>query len=550
MSDVYRTRPPMILRPGRQPEPVPQEIISTVIALASWAGGFGGLTLGGIGIGTIATGLVIGASYAIQAINAPKQGSGIGAAAGINSPETRGNIQQSAPIERWIYGRVRAGGAVFFVDDSKPPYLYLGLLLSGRQISGIRGLHISTNDIALSSFAFDTEVFPLPVDGQIYQKAGVNRLSMAFGAGTPGQLLDPILDADFPNLDSSFRQRGIARAVFKFKFGDDAADFEKMWGQGVSVPSPLIDIDGAPIYDPRDPTQFYPTDWRDEAEVAAAMATWKYRVNGKEVGRTSSLVQADWLGHPMGVNYPADRIRWDEIARSADFDEEPVANKDGTSRPRGTIDGVVTLDQSPRTVMESMLTTNQGFVVQDRGRGWVQPSMPRTPVLTIDDSMLLGGFDFQANRAKTDLINEVTGRFSSSDREYQDTDAPTLTRDDLIEEDGEILSKTIRLPFTSDHRAVQQIEKQYLETSRLRRSFTGPIKVKAIVDGLKAGACVRIWSKIYTEMNAFYDVVGTGFLDDFSGLPLSLRECDPNIPIDWDPATDEQDFTLPDLVVS
>ncbi len=53
--------------------------------------------------------------------------------------------------------------------------------------------------------------------------------------------------------------------------------------------------------------------------------------------------------------------------------------------------------------------------------------------MTIDDDMLLGGFEFQANRAKTDLINEVTARFSSSDREYQDTDAPTLTREDLIE---------------------------------------------------------------------------------------------------------------------
>ncbi|TXH84840.1 MAG: hypothetical protein E6Q77_01785 [Rhizobium sp.] len=539
------------LRPWLPPTPHEnREIISTVIALAQFAGGFGGLSIGGIGLGTIGLGVAVGASFAIQALNAPKAGSGIGAATAINAPEARGNVQQSAPIKKWIYGRVRTGGAVFFLDDSKPPYLYLGLLLSARRISGIRGVHISTNDIALSSFAFDTEVLPLPVEGQIYQKAGVNRLSMAFGAGTPGQLIDPILDTDFPNLDSSFRQRGIARAVFKFKFGDDAADFEKMWGQGVSVPNPLIDIDGAPIYDPRDPTQFYPSDWRDKDEVAAAMATWKYRVNGKEVGRTSSLVQADWLGHPSGVNYPPGRIRWDEIAKSADFDEEPVANKDGTSRPRGTIDGVVTLDQSPRTVIEAMLTTNQGFVVQDRGHGWVQPSMPRAPVLTIDDDMMQGGFDFQCNRAKTDLVNEVTAKFPAADREYQDTDGPTLTRDDLIESDGETLSRNIRLPYTSDHRAVQQIEKQYVETSRLPRSWSGPVKVRAIVDDLKAGACVRIWSKLYPDMNGLYDVVQTGFLDDFSGLPLSLKECDPNIPIAWDPATDEQDFTLPPLNVS
>lgn len=522
-------------------EPAPQEIISGIIALAAWSAS--GLTVAGIGIGTIATGLAVGASFALQAINQPKAGSGIGAAAAINAPEARGNVQQSAPVERWVYGRVRAGGAVFFIDDSKPPYLYLGLLLSGRRISGIRGLHISTNDIALSSFAFNQEIFPLPVDGQIYNKAGVNRLSMAFGDGSPSQLLDPILKADFPNLEATFRQRGIARAVFKFKFGDDPADFEKMWGQGVSIPSPLIDIDGAPVYDPRDPTQFYPTDWRDDAQVAAAMATWKFR-------RNSSLIQADWLGHPSGVNYPVGRIRWDEIAKSADFDDEPVANKDGTSRPRGTIDGVVMLDQSPRTVMELMLTTNQGFLVQDRGRGWVQPSRPRTPVLTIDDDMLLGGFEFQAHRPKSDLINKVTGRFSSSDREYQDTDAPTWVRNDLIAADGEVLTKTIRLPFTSDHRAVQQIEKQYLETSRLPRSLTCNIKIKAIVDNLAAGACVQVWSKLYAQMNGLYDVVSTGFLDDFSGAPVSLKEADPNIPIAWNAQTDEQDFTLPALNVS
>ncbi len=46
--------------------------------------------------------------------------------------------------------------------------------------------------------------------------------------------------------------------IFRFQFGDDQDDFQRMWGTGVSIPNPLIDIDGAPVYDPRDPTQFYP----------------------------------------------------------------------------------------------------------------------------------------------------------------------------------------------------------------------------------------------------------------------------------------------------
>lgn len=528
-------------------ENVPREPVSAAIALVGWAGGLGGVTFLGISATTILTGAaIVGANYALSAINKPKSpgaGSGVGSATLINTPEARGNIQQSAPIERWVYGQARVGGAIFFVEDSKPPYLYLGLLLSGRQISDIRGVHISTNDIAFSSFAFDTPITPLPVDGQTYVKSGVSRLTMSFGAGLTTQAIDPIIHADFPNLTTDFRQREIARAVFKFKFGDDASDFEKMWGQGVSIPSPLIDVDGAPVYDPRDPSQFYPSDWRDNAEVSAAMATWKF-------SRNAALIQRDWMAHPDGVNYPPGRIRDDEVARAADFDDEPVANKDGTSRPRHTIDGVVTLDQSPRTVMEAMLTANRGFMVQSRGRGWVASSTPRTAVTTIDDDMLLGGFEFQCNRAKADLVNEVRARFSSSDREYQDVDAPTLSDEDLIEEDGEVFSKTVRLPFTSDHRAVQTLEKQFLAEARLPRSLSCTIKIKGIADDLDAGAVVQVWSNLYPAMNGLYTVESMGFLDDFSGLSLGLREYDPSIANDWNPAIDEQDFTLPALEIS
>jgi len=536
---------------------VPRDpIITPLLAGALFPGGllgFGGaagLTIFGASAGTILTGVAIAGTFAISAINKPKLGSGIGDAVGINAPESRGNVQQSAPIERWIYGRARSGGAVFIIDDTKPPYLYLGLLLSGRPINAVRGIHISTNDIVPSSFVFDQPVLPLPIDGQVYVKDGDNRLTMSFGAGRPDQEIDPILRADFPNLNASFCQRGIARAVFKFKYGANADDFQAMWGTGVSIPNPILDIEGAPLYDPRDPSQFYPSDWRDAEEVAEAMATWKYRHNGVDVGRTASLVQGDWLGHPQGVNYPAGRIRWDEIGRGAEWDEEPIANKDGTSRPRNTIDGVVTMDQSPRPIMEAMLTANQGYLVQDRGRGWTQPLRPRKPVLTIDDDLLLGGFDFEFDRAKTDLVNEVTSRFSSADREYQDVDGPILIREDLIEADGEKITHPIRLPFHSDYRAVAQAQKQYLETTRLKRTLSCNIRIKALADDIAAGVCVQVWSNIYPKMNGLYDVASIGIPDDFSGLQVSLKECDPNIPVDWNPAIDEPDFTLPPLDVS
>jgi len=529
---------------GGRPRDVPQDPFTIGATILGFVGAGGlastplilGLTLGGA-IGSIALGgLALGANYALAAINKPK-GGGIGDAATINSPEARGSVQQSSPIKRWIYGRSRVGGAVSFFDDSKPPYLYLQLLLSDRRVSGVRGLHISTNDIMLSSFAFDTILTPLPVEGQIYVKSGVSRLHMDFGAGLDDQGISPLLASDFPNLESSFRQRCIARANFRFDFGDSAEEFEAMWGQGVSVPNPLIDVDGMPLYDPRDPSQRYPLDWRDAEDVADAMSSWKYIHNGREVGRTAALAQADWLGHPDGVNYPPGRIRWDEIGRAAEFDEE-----------RGhQIDGMVTLDQSPRTALEAMLTANRGFCVQDRGFGWIGSSQPREPVTTIDDDMLLGGFEFQCDRAKADLVNQEASRFSAADREYQDVDGPVVTRDDLIEEDDELIPRTLRLPFTSDSDMVQILSNQYIDEARLKKSLNCNIKIKAIGDAIGAGRAVRVDSRLYPQMNGRYAVETMGFLDDFSGLSLGLREYDPTIAVRNYPL---QPFELPDLDVS
>src|SRR5262249_47393812 len=151
-------------------------------------------------------------------------------------------------------------------------------------------------------------------------------------------------------------------------------------------------------------------------------------------------VQADWLGWPGGVNFPPDRIDWDRIAESASFDEIPVTNKDGTVRKRHAIDGVVTLDQSPRTVMEALLTANRGFCVQHQGRGFILSSQPRTPTFTITEADMVGDFEFRDDKPTRDLVNRVTTKFSANDREYQDTDGPVLDRPDLQELDGQILA--------------------------------------------------------------------------------------------------------------
>lgn len=528
MRDPAFYEGPASTRVHRDPLSVGIAVLSAAEAISGVAIGFeAAATVGSIVIG----GAVLGANFALNSMLAQKPNNG-DFGGGINAPEVRGNIRQSAPAQRIIYGQTRVGGAVFFLNTDTPPYLYLGLLLSVRRISRILGLRIGENGIAFSSLSNNTIAQPNPFDGQYYISGGTSRLLCCFRDGSTSQPIDTLLHTYFPSLDTSFRQRGIATATFRFTYGADRNDFERMWGQ-VSVPSPLVNVQGAAVYDPRDATQSVD----DET-------TWRYSNN-------AALVQADWLRQSYGVNFPADRIDWDRIATAADYDDELVGNADGTMSKRHTINGVVTLDQKPRTVMESLLTANRGFVVQSRGRGWVASSTPREATATIHDAIIIGGFELRDDKAKRDTVNTVRTRFGASDREYQEIDGPVLQRDDLITNDEEQLDITVRLPFTTDYRAAQRLAKQYLDESRLPRALTCLVKITSKTLKIEIGDCVNVdFAAPFTRANTTYTVEDYAILADFSGIQLSLTEYDASIASDWTPAEDEQPFTLPALTLS
>lgn len=441
----------------------------------------------------------------------------------INSPEVRGSVRQPVPSQRVIYGSARVGGAVFFLDDSNPPYLYLGLLLSSRRISAMKQVFVGQNPV---EFLADTTVITPPYE---------NRLWVSFRDGDPDQLIDPIIAADFPDIPSTFRQRGHATVVFKMHYGADYDEYLKLWGN-VQIPVFMCDVEGCPVYDPRDPTQIMYSDPDDQVDVAAAMATWKYSNN-------ASLVQADYLMAPYGGRQHPSVMRWDEIAKSASYDDQMVELKDGGWQKRYTIDGVITKDQERETVMQSMLTANRGFVAQSRGRAWVTSSKPEPIVLTVHDGMMVGGFEFRDAMPKKDTLNHIRTRFVAPDREYTTADGPIRIDATAETADGEILEGTIQLPFTLTHQRAQRIAKASMQESRMGRTVTCGLRISEAM-GIEAGQAVRVWSDLYPMINGIYRVNTAGFSDDTSVITVSLIEYDPTIDAQWNAQTDELPFVI------
>jgi hypothetical protein len=331
----------------------------------------------------------------------------------------------------------------------------------------------------------------------------------------------------FSSGNRKFLQSGIATAVFRYHFGANTTEFTQLWGQ-VSRPVAYFNVRGAAAYDPRDATQ-----------SLSDPTTWKFTNN-------ATLCQAYYLTQPWGGRIPTANILWDKITDSANYDDQPVACKDGTYIKRYTIDGVLTLNEKPYDVVPKLLTANRGLLCESAGKVWISSSKPKTPTFTISDKIIAGSFQFQSAKAKRDLVNKLQVRFVATEQDYQVIDGPILSRTDLQASDQEILPATLELDYTLDNRRAQRLQKAFLESSRLGKTITVPVDISLLanIDDELLGSVGNFASVLWPQLNGQYQVTGWGFSDDFSSISLALTQYDGSIETDWNAAVDEQPFTL------
>ena len=490
-------------------------------------------------VATAGTSLLIsvGLSAAINAIQRSSLSDRGGAGAGVNATEMRLNTRQEVPAQRWVYGQVLIGGALFF-EESKGTLYYQGFLWSQGPITAVKILYNSQDEVFLGADAPFDQVL-VPSSNLAGGPPFVGNLRASVRRGLRTQAIDPLLTAEFPNLDpDTFRQRGVATLVVEASSGATIAQFEELWGTA-RRPNPLALIRGVPVYDPRDPSQVLPSDPTDPDELEAARLSWKWSNN-------ASLVQADYLWRSDGGRIPLGAMRWDEIADSAAYDDELIGTKSGELIPRHTIDGVVTAGQNPTAILQSMLTANRGFVARRQGRVSVLSSRPVfEPVATITDLDIRGSVEFRRAQPKRSVLNRVRCRFIDPRQEWTTVDGPVRDYPTERAADGDLYEASIDLMWTADHRRAQRLQKLAAAESRLGRSLTMTVGPELLE--LSSGHVVRVDSQLLPQINGLYRLTLSSLMDGAAGLSLQMSEYDPDLELSWRAPTDEQPFELPEL---
>lgn len=532
------TLPAISIRPQMVPtSAVAHEPVSAAIGLTALLGSFFGFSTAvaaAIGGFLVTSVLSVGLSLAASLLR-PSTGSSldpsISDASNIRAVQI--TERQPIPVKRVVVGSAFVGGALFF-ESIKAPYLTLGILVCNGQIEGIEKVFIGTNQLTFSAITADTILTPLAV---VDQPNYASRLRASFRYGSDSQTVDPLILDQYASIGSEFRQRGIATVVFEYHYGSDQDEFISLWGQ-VARPNAYMVVRGVVCYDPRDPLQ----DIDDET-------TWQWTNN-------ATLIQAYYLTRSWGGRIPNGKMRWDKVAISANYDDELIGCADGTMIKRHTIDGVITFNQRPFEVINKLLTANRAMIIESGGKVWIESSRPKTSIATIHDRILASGIKYEAARLKSDLVNKLQVRFVAPDQEYQLVDGPILSRTDLQTTDDEVLTATLALEYTTDHRRAQRLQKAFLASSRLGRTITCAVELGLI--GLVAenaneeliGNVVTVDSQLFDKANGTYLVTSVGFSDDCTTLSLALTEYDSTIETDWNFETDEQEFTLSDVDLS
>ena len=403
-----------------------------------------------------------------------------------------------------VYGHRRKGGVIVFLHSrgDRDQYLHLVIALAGHQVQSIGSIFFNGEE------ALDTAGQPV---GRYAGKVSVEK-----ALGAPSQTAFPGLRAAVPEKwTTAHRLAGIAAIHLQLTW--DADVFPS------GIPNITVELEGKnDIRDPR-------------------LGTRGYTSN-------AALCLADYLSlDPFGLGAPyggTDGIDEPDLIEAANICDEAVACAGGGFEPRYSCNGVVSLDQPPKTNIEALLTAMAGSCVVEAGLWRIHAGAYRAPDLTLGpDDIRPGGITLKSRLSMAENCNAVRGQFVSPENDWQPDDFPAVASDVYLAEDqGERRWRDIALPFTTSASCAQRLAKIELERTRCQMTvaLSGRLPAWAASVGGSIALDYPRWgfeAKPFEVTRSSLELIRDA--DSVALVPdLTLREISPLV-YDWE-ASEEQ----------
>lgn len=430
-------------------------------------------------VGTIATGVAVGAAFGVAVAGATAFAIGIGTSlllgAASRALMPKPNFSQSnrgyqttalgsALDHQIIYGKMRVGGARIYDEatGTNNKFLHRIIAVAGHEIEAFDGIYLDDELVTLDGTGNVTS--PTRYDGKV---------RILTHLGSPNQVADATLVSESSKWTNEHRLRGIAYMYIRLQF--DADVFPN------GIPEITSIVSGKKVYDPRTTT----TAWSDNP----ALCLRDYLVSG--YGLSEEVANID-----------------DTLVIAAANVADQTNTIAGTTRY--TCNGAFTTASTPYDMIGSLLTSMDGSMWYAQGKWRMKPAYWTAPVLALTEDDLRSSISVSTRHSRRDNFNVVKGTFRGAESNWQTTDYPQVTNSAFLAADGGQESVAdVDLPFTDNSIEARRIALISLERNRQQLTVSASFGLRTLE--VQVGDNVTLTSSRFGWSSKEFEVVSWNF---------------------------------------
>ena len=404
-----------------------------------------GAVVAGFTIGAVTAGIIGAiASFAVSAIistafggSKPRSRAGGGGGALERAQDRSITIRQPIAAHRVIYGEVRVGGVISFLNATdNNDKLHQLITIAGHEVNSIGQLFLDDKAASVGSNTVTDTDFAEKID--VY-----------YGLGTTSgdSALQSALQTNSGGVwTSSHKQSDRAKIYTQFTFNKDTF--------AAGTPNVTAVVQGRKVYDPRDASTAYSNN--------AALCIRDYLTN------TS-----------FGLGEPAARINEASFQTAANVCDENVALSAGGTENRYSCNGTFETSEQPKDIIKLLLSSCAGKLVYQGGEWNIYVGAYVAPTITLDENDMDGGLQITTQVGRRAIFNTARSIYTDPNNLYQPTDAPVISNSTYITEDqSEVIAKDFDFSFTTSAATSQRLAKIELEKVRQQITVLMPVSLR------------------------------------------------------------------------
>ncbi len=431
------------------------------------------LAVGAYAVGFIATTLVT--SWAVKALS-PKPAS-MSPADTMSSQGTLVNARSAAAPHDYVYGTVRKGGTITYLESTGESnnFLHIILTLAGHEVNAIGDIYI------------DDQIATIDGSGYVTSQSWASKIRIVKYTGS--QTTAPaLLLAESAQIDSTFVGNGLAYLYIRLEYNQD------VFPNGVPLFTAVVQ--GKKVYDPRTTTTAF--------------------------SANAALCVRDYITDSRGLGDAA--VNNTTFSASANVCDENVTLAVGGTEKRYTMNGVINADQTPNDILQQMMTCCAGTTFWGQGDWQLKVGYYTPPVKTFTLDDLRGPISLQTRQSMSSIFNSVVGTFNDAAQSYITVDYPKLTSATFLAEDNSVDSPIdLALPFTTSSSSAQRISKLTLFRGREQMTLSAEFGMAGFE--VQVGDIVAFTNSRYGWTAKEFEVIGWRFYanQDAGDLRVNLE---------------------------